>query len=293
MLPLCLLLGGRPLRADILDAEQGEDTVAPLPQGGREESARPAGDQAPAARNVDHVAKPSPVPRIDTTSDTNAPSVFKEPAAHPKSTPSGSATTVIAPKNSGKPSRVKNPKGKPSEQLPVFFKSEGLKGLREKGTVELLHNVVVTQGDMKLESERAQVLFDEASHQVRKVIAVGNVRIDGVDENSGDKFKAFGDQAVFLNSERTVVLEGNAKLLRGEDSVIRSRKITYEMNTGWIRADRVEGEVQAEEKDSKPAAKAEKTTAPKPKETKAAIGNPAAVKKPPGPSQAHPDGTSP
>jgi len=289
MLPLCLLLGAHPVRADFLDSEQEEDTVAP-PQGHREESGQPSGDQAPAATKLDQVAKPSPVPRIETTSDTDATSGFKEPAAHPKSTPSGGATTVIAPKNPGKPSRVKSPKGKSAQQLPVFFKSEGLKGLREKGSVELLHNVVVTQGEMKLASERAQVLFDEASHQVRKVIAEGNVRIDGVDENSGDKFKAFGDQAVFLNSERTVVLEGNAKLLRGEDSVIRSRKITYEMNTGWIRADRVEGEVQAEEKDGKPAAKAEKTTAPKPK---ASIGKPAAVKKPLGPSKAHPDGTTP
>ena len=264
--------------------------MAPPPQASEDGGGRPSGDQAPPATKLDQVGKPSPVPRIETTSDTDAASGFTEPAAHPKSTPSSGATTVIAPKNSGKPSRVKSPKGKSAEQLPVFFKSEGLKGLREKGTVELLHNVVVTQGEMKLESERAQVLFDEGSHQVRKVIAEGNVRIDGVDENSGDKFKAFGDRAVFLNSERTVVLEGNAKLLRGEDSVIRSRKITYEMNTGWIRADRVEGEVQAEEKDGKPAAKAKTTNAPKPK---APTFKPAAVKKPLGPPQAHSDGTSP
>lgn len=103
--------------------------------------------------------------------------------------------------------------------------------------VELSQDVLVTQEDMKLESDYAQVFFDEASHEVTRVVAQGHVRINGVDQNSGEKFRALGERAVFLNSERTVVLDGNAKLWRGEDSVIRSKKITYEMNTGWVRAD--------------------------------------------------------
>ena len=143
---------------------------------------------------------------------------------------------------------VQGGKGK-KENAPVHFESKGLKGLREKGMVELVQDVIVTQEEMRLEAEHAQVFFDESSHEVTKVVAEGNVKISGVDENSGEKFKAFGNQAVFLNKDRIVVLEGNARLWRGEDSVIRSKKITYEMNTGWIKADRVAGELAPNEKD--------------------------------------------
>ena len=140
-------------------------------------------------------------------------------------------------------------KGGKKENQPVHFESKGLKGLREKGMVELVDDVIVTQADLKLEAQHAQVFFDEASKDVLKVIADGNVKIYGVDENSGEKFKAFGNQAVFLNKDRIVVLEGNARLWRGEDSVIRSKKITYEMETGWIKADRVAGELVPGDKD--------------------------------------------
>lgn len=170
---------------------------------------------------------------------------IKEPTPHPKGTAAtGPGTTVIPPKKPGKG----NGKGKKDKE-PVHFESKGLKGLREKGMVELVQDVVVTQGDMKMEADHAQVFFDEANHEVKKVVAEGNVKVNGVDENSGQKFRAYGNQGVFLNKERTVVMEGNVKLWRGEDSVVRSKKMTYEMDTGWIKMDRVTGELAPGDKD--------------------------------------------
>lgn len=190
---------------------------------------------------------------------------LKGPAPHTKDNRSSNTTTVIPPKSPEKASKLGEPAGKKSAaKAPVHFESNGLKGLREKGMVELVQQVIVTQEDMKLESDLAQVFFDEASHEVVKVLAQGRVRINGVDQNSGEKFRALADKAVFLNNERTVVLEGNAKLWRGDDSVIRSRKITYEMGTGWIRADRVAGEVQSDGK-STDAGKTQKKAAEKKK----------------------------
>lgn len=168
---------------------------------------------------------------------------IKEPTPHTKGTAPAANTSIIPPK---KPP-AKGTKKKDKE--PVHFESKGLKGLREKGMVELVQDVVVTQADMKMEADHAQVFFDEATHEVQKVIAEGNVKVHGIDENSGEKFRAYGNQAVFLNKDRIVVLEGNAKLWRGEDSVIRSKKITYEMDTGWIKADRVAGELAPGDKD--------------------------------------------
>jgi len=276
-----------PVRADILDADEAESPFTKLPKA-KGEKGDPAGprsteDPGDGAAGKDGEHRGKVEPRIDATSDSNAAAKqagkLKEPVAHAKGAKSGSTMAVIPPKNPGQPSKRNSPKGKTAAQEPVHFQSMGLNGLREKGMVELLQDVVVTQGEMKLESEHAQVIFDEASHEVRKVIADGKVRINGVDENSGDKFKAFGDKAVFLNSERTVVLEGNAKLQRGEDSVIRSRKITYEMNTGWIRADRVAGEMQAAPGSSKAAPAAEEAVEATPK-TK--VNKPAAAASPAG-----------
>ena len=176
------------------------------------------------------------------------PKSVKAPVPHSKDQRSTSTTTVVPPKSGGKSAGAKRRGG--SSKSPVHFESIGLKGLREKGMVELSQDVLVTQDDMRLESDFAQVFFDETSHEVTKVVAQGRVRINGIDQNSGEKFRALGDRAVFLNTERTVVLDGNAKLWRGEDSVIRSKKITYEMNTGWIRADRVAGEVQTENRNA-------------------------------------------
>lgn len=169
---------------------------------------------------------------------------IKEPTPHAKgSAPTSSNTTVIPPKKAGKQTKGQK------DKEPVHFESKGLRGLREKGMVELVQDVIVTQGEMKMEADHAQVFFDEASHEVIKVVAEGNVKVNGVDENSGEKFRAFGNQGVFLNKERTVVMEGNVKLWRGEDSVVRSKKMTYEMNTGWVKMDRVTGELAPGDKD--------------------------------------------
>ena len=159
----------------------------------------------------------------------------------PKSNPD---QTVLPPKNPGKKPAKK-------EREPVHFESKGLKGLREKGTVELLDDVVVTQAAFRLEADHAQVYFDETTKDVTKVVADGNVKIFNVDENTGEKLKAYGDQVLFLNKDRVVIMQGNARLWRGEDSMIRGKKITYEMDTGWIKADRVAGELTPSEKDQK------------------------------------------
>ena len=204
-------------------------------------------DRSKTAQSTE--AEAAPTEREQAAEKKDEAKQVKSPTPHIKDTRSSSTTTVIPPKTPerrGKPGEAAGKKS--AAKSPVHFESNGLKGLREKGMVELVQQVIVTQEDMKLESDFAQVFFDEASHEVVKVLAQGRVRINGVDQNSGEKFRALADKAVFLNSERTVVLDGNAKLWRGDDSVIRSRKITYEMGTGWIRADRVAGEVQADGK---------------------------------------------
>lgn len=212
-------------RADILD-EDTEPTVAPLPQ------------QTDAP-------KPKDVPKTPGKTSTKGGDLKSDPADAPqsKSSKPRPGQAVLRPKNPGKKVATKK------DREPVHFESKGLKGLREKGTVELVENVVVTQGTFRMEADHAQVYFDEAAKDVNKVIAEGNVKIFNLDENTGEKLKAYGNTVLFLNKDRVVILEGNARLWRGEDSMIRGKKITYEMDTGWIKADQVAGELTPSEKD--------------------------------------------
>ena len=273
-LPLVLLLfvlSASYARADIMDNEEDElapRKFSPAPSATQQPSSDSNGDSRGSEdQNDQRDLKEDKSPPAATSGgagykSSNSQSVkspaLSGPQPHTKDKSSSANTRVVPPKkpNKSKELSKSGAKNSPSKS-PVHFESRGLKGLREKGMVELLQDVIVTQDEMKLESDYAQVFFDEASHEVLKVIAQGNVKINGIDQNSGERFRAVGEKAVFLNGERTVVLEGNAKLWRGEDSVIRSRKITYEKNTGWIRADRVAGEVQAESKTSDTSSKSQ------------------------------------
>ena len=136
------------------------------------------------------------------------------------------------------------PRAKAKESVPVHFTSQGLKGLREKGLVELMKDVLVTQGDLKIEADNAQVFFNEESKEVKKIIAMGQpVKMSNIDPNTGEKLEAVGNQVEFNNSERVVLLEGNARIKKGNNSTIKGKKITYELDSGWIKADKVAGEI--------------------------------------------------
>lgn len=205
-------------KADLLD-EEDEPIVTPK---NPEQKPSETDPSVPPKSKTD-VSKPTPV-------KPDAPSIPpKKPATKP-----------------GKPKPGKT--GEPEVREPVHFESKGLRGLREQGTVELIEDVIVTQGDLRMEADRAQIYYDENQKEVEKVVAVGNVKMFNVDKSTGEKMKAYCNQVQFLNKDRTVIMEGNARLWRGTQSVIRGKKITYEIDTGWIKADRVAGELQPEEK---------------------------------------------
>lgn len=220
-----LLVLGTSAAADILDEE--EPVVTPK---------TPAQDptQPPAKPDV----KPTPAPpgkRAIGDKDEKKPLQTPASAKDSEKKPSKPATKMDPGKKGDQPSE------------PVHFESKGLRGMRDKGTVELIEDVVVTQGELRLEAERAQIFYDENNKEVVKVVATGNVKMNNVDKSTGEKMQAYCNEVTFLNSERTVIMEGNARLWRGTQHVIRSKKITYEIDTGWIKADRVAGELQPED----------------------------------------------
>lgn len=224
------LAGATAARADLLD---DDDDPAKTPKPTAPATKGPAPSPTPA---------PPKSPANDKKPSKNSSLPKDEPDTEPKKTSSGS---VLAPKAGAKKGPA--PGQKPDAELPVEFESEGLKGLRDKGYVELEKNVVVTQGTMRVEADRAQAFYDPISKELVKVTAEGNVKMFKTDEATGEKVKAYGDSVLFLNKDRRAILEGNARLWRGAD-LLRGKKITYELDTGWIYADRVAGELHPQEK---------------------------------------------
>lgn len=134
-------------------------------------------------------------------------------------------------------------KGKAGKAGVVKFWSKSLSGLKNPGTLMLEENVVVTQDDVRLEADKATIFFESKSRDVREVHAVGSVKFTRTDPDTGLPVRAEGREAIFNNTKRLVTMKGEPVLYRGED-VVRGKIIYYDLQNGWVKADRVEGVVQ-------------------------------------------------
>jgi lipopolysaccharide export system protein LptA len=83
-------------------------------------------------------------------------------------------------------------------------------------------SVVVTQGDMKLESNTLTVALDEQPDgRIKEVVADGQVRL-----SKGTRW-ATGGHAVFDQARNTVVLSDNAEVHDGPNRVSGERVVVY------------------------------------------------------------------
>jgi lipopolysaccharide transport protein LptA len=201
--------------------------------------------QADLLDDLEDLEKADPVPPMVSPQPTDSVTIpLTLPVASPTppepSTPRKSETIKTAPGKKGGTTAKKD------ANEPVRFESRGLQGSKEQGTIELLEEVVVTQADLRIEAKRATVYFTQTSNDVQKVVATGDVKLFKTDPETGQKIRAEANEVTFLNAERKVFLKGNARLWRGDD-LMRGKQFTYELDTGWIRADRIEGVVQPSE----------------------------------------------
>ena len=168
-------------------------------------------------------ASSSPPPKRPVTNDGRAPSPKAQPQEKSKS-------------RSGK-------RTKGAHRASVQFESKSLQAMKDQNRVMLKEDVVVTQEDFRMEADEATIYFDPRTREASKIIASGRVKVFKSDAETKQRIKAECNEAVFYNQDRKMVLRGNAKLWRGDD-LVRGKQITYELDTGWIKAERVEGVVQ-------------------------------------------------
>jgi lipopolysaccharide transport protein LptA len=140
-------------------------------------------------------------------------------------------------------SQPKPLKSRPAPAGRVKFWSKSLSGFRDQGSLSLEEDVVVTQDDIRIEADKATIFFQKTTNEAKEVHAIGSVRFHRIDPETGQPIRAEGREAVFDNTKRMVTMRGEPVLYRGED-VVRGKVIYYNLTTGWVKADRVEGVVQ-------------------------------------------------
>ena len=126
-----------------------------------------------------------------------------------------------------------------STREPISVTADGLEFNYRTRVLVYKGNVVVTQGDMKLQSDTLTVALDDhTDNQIKEVVADGQVRL-----SKGTRW-ASGGHAVFNHRQNTVVLSRDAELHDGPNQVSGDRVVVYldqersvvEGGTGRVRA---------------------------------------------------------
>lgn len=193
----------------------------------------------------DFEAKPRPVKPTDAVDAPNIDPDLgdrKKESLQPLPTIETKSERKAQPSSDISPVQKKNPTPKHNSKLPIQWTAKGMNGNRIKRFVDLKEDVVVTQGDVRMTAQTAQVLFGKTD-EVSKVNAKGDVKVIKSSELPHEKMSARGNEAVFDNELRTVTLIGRAAMWRGSD-VVRAEKITYFIDSGDFRVDQTKGVVQ-------------------------------------------------
>jgi len=120
---------------------------------------------------------------------------------------------------------------------PIEIESDTLEVEDQKHVATFIGNVIATQGDMKLRSDRLRADYAQAGQagqkggktQIREILATGNVHVSSKDDQSAD-----GDWARYVVANRNIVM-GDKVVLRQGKNVIQGTKLYIDLNSGKSR----------------------------------------------------------
>ena len=161
-----------------------------------------------------------------------------------KKTPTGSSGETS--KKKSKPTKDR----KSASRAPIKLKSDGRSTYtKDGGVIYLRKNVVITQEELRLQADEAEVHVDvkKKDDRVKRVEISGSVKVSKFSDDPTERIVAHGDRAIFSNRKQNVRLMGNARLFKG-GHLIKGKEIVYDIQTGLITVDQAQGVVQPEEK---------------------------------------------
>lgn len=123
---------------------------------------------------------------------------------------------------------------------PIEVEADALEVEDTKQTATFSGNVRVTQGDIRMKSDKVTVHYDgggQGGSRISRISASGNVLVSSPDQQT-----ASGEWATYTVSSRQIEM-GNSVVLRQGENVIRGSRLTVNLDSGHAR---VTGGVGAE-----------------------------------------------
>ncbi len=170
------------------------------------------------------------------TIEPAAADAAKTPAAKPKP-PAKAKSAAAKPKDSGLHDPLGGFATDPNE--PIDIEADALEVQDKLHTATFSGNVIATQGQTKLRSDRLRANYGPvagakpagagSSPQIREIYATGNVHVLSKDDQSAD-----GDWAQYTVADRKIVM-GDKVVLRQGKNVIRGTKLFIDLNSGRSR----------------------------------------------------------
>ncbi len=103
---------------------------------------------------------------------------------------------------------------------PINVTSDSMEAETSTNKVIFKGNVVARQKDITITSNELTATYTDNGKELKEVLAIGNVRV-----TQQNKI-AVADNALFLNTDRKILLTGNPKVWQGKD-VVSGDKIIY------------------------------------------------------------------
>lgn len=108
-----------------------------------------------------------------------------------------------------------------TREQPLRVNAQTLEVDNKNQIITFKGNVIARQGEMTIQADTARVYYTkkEEGHEIKEIVATGNVRI-----YQGNRL-ATSQQAVFYHQEQKVILTGQPKVWQGKD-MLSGEKIT-------------------------------------------------------------------
>ena len=126
------------------------------------------------------------------------------------------------------PSQVSAVKDKATPADMFDIEADKLDVYKAKGEAFFQGNVVATKPDMTIKSKTMRIYYNNATKQLKQMVAEGNVSIKMKDPEKGADRDATCKQAIYQYEEKKIVLIGDVVIIRGQDR-LSGQKVTLYM----------------------------------------------------------------
>ncbi len=219
---------------------------------------------------------------VKNLEELDRPSVSHQPAAASPLPRMESPLPLAPPRSPSPPPGLSSKKGRRAkadtpqpaakvglhQERKLTFSSDLLVGSRKQGMAELQGNVKIHHGELYLQAKKAQIFFDATSKELSRVVASGEVVLEkkALEGGAAEAVYASGGKVEYDRGKNVIFLSQNAMLRQGAD-VVRGDMIKYQVDTGIVQAQQVQGNLNPEAgekslEDKKPLPKKTEETVP-------------------------------